>query len=104
VGLLTAEQFHAWAEELYIPGHLHVDDEGDDEASVANEVMGRLDMLNVNLMVVEDVPHYLEFLATPPGQFEESYRKFREALDGVDIRARQQALAHIPLYAPFCQG
>jgi hypothetical protein len=102
-GLLTAEQVHEWAEERYFPGHLDFDDEEDDR-SVASEVMGYLDMLNMNLMVVEDVPIFLEFLETPAGRFAEGYGKFREALDRIDMRARQRELAHIPFYAPFCDA
>jgi hypothetical protein len=102
-GLLTAEQVHSWAEELYSPGHLDFDDrEGDDEDSVANEVLSSLDMLNLNLLVVGDVPIYLEFLGTPPGQFAEGYQKFEQALSRIDREERRRRLAHIPFYAPFC--
>jgi len=103
-GLLTAEQVHAWAEELYFPGSLDFDDyEGDEENSVANEVMSCLDMLNMKLIVVEDVPIYLEFLETPKGQFVDGYRKFENALSLIDYQERCRRLAQNPLYALFCK-
>lgn len=106
-GGLTAEQVHAWATEIYFGFRtIDADDEeevDDEEFDILNEVMGGLDMLNINLMIAEDVPLYLEFLATSPGQFEQGYRKLQEGLDRIDIRARQRALADIPFYAPFCK-
>lgn len=102
-GLLRAEQVHEWAEERYFPGEISFDDENGEEPSVCSEVMSALDNLDMNLIVVDDVPLYLEFLATPSGGFEEGYRKFQKALDRIDILARQKELASIPLYAPFCR-
>jgi hypothetical protein len=106
-GLLTAQQVHEWAEELYFPGCLDFDDEeggecGDDN-SVANEVMSALDKLDMDLMLVEDVPIYLEFLETPPGQFLTGYQKCEQTLAQIDRRRRQRDLAEIALYAPFCK-
>lgn len=72
-GEVSAREVHAWAEDRYarMP-EVDVDDwEGlhGAEESVANEVLGELDRLNMNLVLAEDVPIYLEFLATPPGSF-----------------------------------
>ncbi len=101
-GFLTAEGVHEWADGLYFPGRLEFDDEeGPDEESVANYVMSALGMLDVNLMVVEDVAIYLDFLETPPGEFERGYREFERAISAIDHRERRVRLAQIPLYAPF---
>jgi len=105
-GELTAKQVHDWAQSQYFPGRLDYDDE-EDEESVADDVMHALDSIDMNLVIVEDVPIYLEFLATPRGQSREGYRRWREALDRVHSperqRERQKQLAGDPFYAPFCK-
>ncbi|HEV3145796.1 MAG TPA: hypothetical protein VGZ47_18045 [Gemmataceae bacterium] len=103
LGLLTAEHVHNWAGARYLHDDVDYDDEENDEHSVANEVMAHLDLLDMNLMVAEDIPIYLEFLETPAGQFEQGCKKFNEALDRIEIEARRQQLTHIPLYAPYCK-
>jgi hypothetical protein len=101
-GEVAAAQVHEWAQARY--GQVEFDDwEDDDTNSVANEVFGTLDMLDMNLMLIEDVPIYLAFLRTPPGQFGEGYRAFQDALQRIDYQARKQALHTHPLYARFCE-
>ena len=101
-GVLTAEQVHEWAEER--AGNVEVHDwEGPEPNSVTNEVLSALDMLNINLMLPEDIPHYLEFLHTPTGHFSEGYSKWQDALTQIDYHARKEFLRMTPLYAPFCK-
>ncbi|MEZ5288276.1 MAG: hypothetical protein R2712_26440 [Vicinamibacterales bacterium] len=95
---LTVAQVHHWAERLFVPGNVDFDDyEGDQEDSVANEVLATLDQLDVNLVVVDDIPIYLEFLGTPVGQFNEGYRRFQTALSSIDYKKRRAALATDPV-------
>jgi hypothetical protein len=101
-GELTAAQVHEWAQARY--GQADVDDwEDGDTNSAANEVLGALDRLDMNLMLPDDIPLYLAFLHTPPGHFAAGYRAFEAALGRIDYAARQQALSTNPLYAPFCR-
>ena len=101
-GLLTAKQVHDWAEDTYM--QVELDDwEGDEDYSVANEVLGALDMLNLNLMVPEDIPIYLDFLRTPLGQFAMGSATFQDAIGQIDYIARKKMLAADPFYARFCQ-
>ena len=65
--------------------------------------MSDLSMLNMNLIIVEDVMIYLEFLETPLGQFSVGHQKYGQVLARIDIRARQRDLAGLQLYAPFCK-
>jgi hypothetical protein len=105
-GSMSGEEVHAWANSLYFPGEVNLDDwetDGEEENSVANEVLAQLDNLGMNLVIRDDVPIYLEFLRTPRGSFAEGYRKFREAIDSIDYKARLKSLREIPLYAPFCK-
>jgi hypothetical protein len=102
-GRLTAHQVHEWAEERAGNDTFDVDDwEGIESNSVANEVLRALDMLDMNLMLPDDIPFYLEFLGTLEGQFYEGYRKWQDALNRIDYGARKEALRANPLHAPFC--
>lgn len=58
-GRLSATGVHEWAKARYFPGHLEVDDE-EESGSAAVEVLARLDMLDIDLIAVDDIPHYLE--------------------------------------------
>lgn len=102
-GQITAEQLNGFAGELYPNDDVDYEDwEGDGENSVTNEVLAALDMMDMNLVVPEDVPAYLEFLNTPVGLFNEGYSKFRQHLQDVNIEERQKALSEIPFYKAFC--
>lgn len=100
-GELKAEQVWAWAEARFVPGDTEYNDwEGD--SSVANEVLCELDSLPMNLVLAEDIPVHLDFLATSAGRFEEGYRRWREALSAIDWKARQRSLRSESPYGRFC--
>jgi hypothetical protein len=71
---------------------------------VTNEVLGDLDMLDMNLALPEDAPIYLTFLSTPPGEFRAGYAEYKRALDRIDRAARRTRLQGMPFYAPFLQN
>lgn len=101
-GAISTTDLSDWAENTH--GVADVDDrEGPDDDSVANEVLGALDMLRLNLTLPEDVPIFLEFLATPHGDFQRGYAEFEKNCDAIDIRKRQAMLKNDPIYAPFCR-
>ncbi len=103
-GEVSARHVFDWAEERYWPGdEVEFDDWEADESSVANEVLGVLDQLPMNLVLPEDVPTYLEFLAAPPGHFGRAYEQFSQALDRIDHAARRRALKGDEFYGRFCQ-
>jgi hypothetical protein len=99
-GRISATEVHEWAEARYRPGDFEVDD-GEDDASgsAAVEVLARLDMLDINLITVEDIPHYLELLHSPKGCLAESLEKFEAKQAAIDFRARENALATTEPYA-----
>jgi hypothetical protein len=101
-GVLTAEQVHEWAEERAGSGEVS-DWEGAEPNSVTNEVLSALDMLDINLMLPEDIPNYLQFLRTPAGQFSEGYRMWQDAQAQIDYPSRKRLLRATPLYARFCK-
>jgi hypothetical protein len=106
-GALTAKQVHDWVQSLYFPGALDYDDEEEGENFVASDVMHALDSIDMNLIVVEDVPIHMEFLATPRGRYEDGERKWQEVLDRIytpeRMRERRRRLANDPFYASFCR-
>jgi hypothetical protein len=101
-GELAARAVFDWAQERYWPGAADFDDREADDSSAANEVLATLDQLPMNLVLAEDVPVYLEFLATPCGEFARGYKQFRAALDRIDYAARRQALIGDEFYGPVC--
>jgi hypothetical protein len=101
-GAITAQQVHDWAESLY-PGNCAYDDWDENGDSVALEVLGDLDKLNLDLVVPKDVPIYLAFLQTPPDQYSDGHRKYREAIGRINRAARRRALRNDPFYSRFCQ-
>jgi hypothetical protein len=104
-GHLTAEAIHVWAESNYLPGDVSfIDWEGptDNERSVACEVLAALDRLDMNLMLAEDIPVYLNFLSTPSGSFDDGFARFEASLRSIDYSSRRIRLLDDPLYSPFC--
>lgn len=101
-GALSTQQVWDWASLRYVPGATDFDDwEGD--VSVANEVMSALDSLDMNLIVIDDVPMYLDFLATPIGAFAEGFQQWQQAQRLIDRVTRCGLLKEDPIYALFCQ-
>jgi hypothetical protein len=91
-GRISATEVHEWAEARYVPGDFEVDDD-DDSGSAATEVLAQLDLLDINLITAEDIPHYLELLHSPKGAFGEALRRFKAQQAVIDFHARRHALA-----------
>jgi len=103
-GQITTEELNGFAGELYPNEEVDYEDwETDGENSVTKEVLAALDMMDMNLMVPEDVPVYLEFLNTPLGSYTDGYLRLRQYLQCVNIKKRQKALSEIPFYKAFCE-
>lgn len=101
-GEFTPAAVHAWASARFLPGDNEFDDETPEGDSAAGVVLGQLASLDMHLVTPDDVPAYLEFLATPPDRFAAGYAAWRAAVESVDYPARRRALCGDPLYAPFC--
>jgi hypothetical protein len=95
---LTAAQVHDWAEERYAASAFEPEDD------VANEVLAKLDMLDMNLTTVEDVPSFLAVLQSPPDEAERAITELYRYVESIDITAREHACAGDSLYAPFCRS
>jgi hypothetical protein len=102
-GRVSSAEVLKWADAVYGSDHIDYEDwEGDD--SVTKEVLASLNLLDMNLAVPADAPIYLDFLATPRGEFPSGYVRYKEGLDGIDYPARRQQLKDDPLYAQFLQN
>ena len=101
---IKAQDLHDWAENLYLKDGIDYEDwEQDESYSVTNEVLGALDMMDMNLMTPEDVPAYLEFLKTPLGCYNEGYSKLEQYLQQIDVEERRRLLSENPFYSIFCK-
>lgn len=100
-GELATQELWDWASHRFQSGAADYDDwDGDD--SVAREVLGALDSLDMHLMLAEDVPLYLAFLYTPIGAYEEAHGAWRAGLAALDLASRKQLLRNDPIYALYC--
>ncbi len=100
-GILGTQQIWDWASHRFQAGTADYDD-WDDEASVAHEMLGLLDSLDMHLVLIDDVPLHLAFLATPLGSFDEALANWRAALASIDYAARKRDLKVDPIYALYC--
>jgi hypothetical protein len=102
-GKISSRAVHDWANALYLKDDVEYEDWEDDE-SITNEVIGALDMLDMNLAVAEDALIYLDFLAAPKGSFAKAYAFYRKRLEAIDYESRRKELRDDPPYAPFLKS
>lgn len=96
-GTLTASQVHEWGEN-------HFPYSGEPHDEVTNEVLQRLDILDMNLLIAEDAPMLLDVLANATTGAEADQMIDAYYKSNVNIEARKRQLASDPLYAPFCKN
>ena len=101
-GEITTQQVWDWASHRYQTGEADYDDWEDETSSVAHEMLGALDSLDLHFILVEDVPLHLAFLETPLGGFEEGVRIWRAAQAALDIATRKRQLKDDPIYSLYC--
>lgn len=101
-GNVSTQEVLSWASKRFIPGEVEFDD-WENDCSATNEVLAELDSLDMNLVLPEDAPIHISFLKTPPGQFEEGFAKWQEAVGSIDFKARIKQLKDHPIYGPFCK-
>lgn len=103
-GEISAEAVQNWAGERYATDKYDCADwESEDGFSVTSEVLAHLDMLDMNLLVQDDIPAYLEFLSAPVGDFDNGFATLKKYLESVDLEKRKRQLKEIFPYAPFCK-
>ena len=95
-GELTAAQLRDWAENLYAVDDVDVEDE------IANEVLANLDILDINLTTVDDVPVFLKMLSLPVDRVDEAAELLQEHGESIDIAERMRRYRDDPFYGRFC--
>lgn len=90
-GELNESQVHEWAEERFCTSSFEV------ESAAANEVLARLDTMNMNLTTTEDIPSLLRALHSV--DFESILNQLDKT---IDIETRKQKLKNVALYSRFC--
>lgn len=93
-GLLTSLQVHQWATDRYAASAW------DPEDGAVNEVLARLDMMDMNLVTVEDAAALLAALGAATA--EDAARAMDAYEHTVDFVARKRDLADDLLYSRFC--
>ena len=98
---LTERDVWAWASSLCLPGEDSYDRwlEGD---RISHQVMLHLNSLDMHLIIKEDIPIYLQFLAQDDSNFESAYNEWQENIRKIDTSNRKRQLKKHPIYAPFC--
>lgn len=91
---MTAPEVHSWAEERYRAWLM--------EDEVTNEILARLDLLNMNLITTEDIPAYLEALDVAPQAVDEAREILQRQEQSVDFDERVESLRADPFYSPYC--
>ncbi|MES2151740.1 MAG: hypothetical protein V4508_18330 [Pseudomonadota bacterium] len=89
---LSEPQVHAWAEDRFCTSTY----EGESEA--VNEVLSRLDTMNMNLTTAEDIPAFKAALHS-----KNFISILAEYESRINIEERKLKLRQIPFYAHFCE-
>lgn len=94
--IISAEEIWEWASEEWTPyADEYVDGEYDENGvfqSVSRDVVNYLEELARLDIVKGDIPLFLEYLNTPPGEYVEGRRKLDKYFDLVDWDVRNQNL------------
>ncbi|WP_127718448.1 hypothetical protein [Halobacteriovorax sp. HLS] len=105
-GKINALEVLVWASKFHdlisVDKMYYEDYEGEKQNSVSLEVLTKLDNLDMDLVLKEDIPKMLEFLKTPLGEFDRGYKVWTAYLDQINYTNRQKQLRGNPLYSKFC--
>ena len=96
---LTAQQVWDWVSARYWPGDTEIDD-WEDDLSATNEILAVIDSMDINLVVVDDVPMHRRFLAAPKEKTAQAYAVWKSELDAINYRQRQKDLRDDPMFRP----
>ena len=97
-GELPAASIHEWAEERFAT------DRWEPEDDVVNEVLGTLDMLDINLVTIDDIPVLLKALEMGPGSLEGAAQLLEDHWKGISMPQRANSLVTNPLYSSFAKA
>ena len=96
-GDLTVQQVWDWVDARYWPGDTEIDD-WDGDLSATNEILAQLDSMDINLVLVDDVPIHRRFLASPREQTAQAFDFWKSELDLINYRRRMKSLRDNPMF------
>ena len=96
-GDLTTQQVWDWVDARYWPGDTEIDD-WDGDLSATNEILAQLDSMDINLVLVDDVPIHRRFLASPREHTAQAFEFWKSELDSIDYRQRMKSLRDNPMF------
>src|SRR2546430_9210523 len=86
-GSLRPRDVQAWAEERYLVPDFEPEDE------VTDEILAHLDILDINLTTLEDVPVFLKMLSLPLENTHEAIALLAQHGEATDIKERMRKYA-----------
>jgi hypothetical protein len=96
-GELTAQQVWDWSSARYWPGETEIDD-WENDLSATNEILAQLDSMDINLVVVDDVPIHRRFLTAPKERTAQAHEIWRSELNSIDYQHRMKTLRDNPIF------
>jgi hypothetical protein len=96
-GGMTPDAVDDWATARFGVPEFEPEDE------IVNTVLAHLDLLDVNLMTVDDIPTLLLVLDVPAERSAEAHELLRLHMESIDLPSRMARFRDDPYYAPFCQ-
>ena len=91
-GELSAKAVHDWAVDRHAVSSFEAEDE------VVNEVLSALDMLDINLTTVQDVPALLEAVSLPVDHYDEVSKVLDHQWQSIPLDERRHICRNDPLY------
>jgi hypothetical protein len=91
-GELSAKDVHHWAVDRYAMPSYEAEDE------VVNEVLSELDMLDIYLITVQDIPALLEAVSLPADRIDEVSNVIHRQWQSISLDERQRIWRYDPLY------
>jgi hypothetical protein len=101
-GESTAQEVWDWVDARYWPGDTEIDD-WDGDLSATNEILALLDSMDINLVLVADVPIHQRFLTSSREQTAQAYEVWKSELDAIDYGQRLKALRDDPMFHHLAQ-
>lgn len=98
-GELTAQQVWDWVSARYWPGDTEIDD-WEDDLSATNEVLAHLDSMDINLVVLDDIPIHRRFLMATQENTAQAYEAWKTELNSIDYKQRIKTLRDNPIFRP----
>lgn len=91
-GELAAREVHDWATDRYAVSGYEAEDE------IVTEVLSALDILDINLTTVQDVPMLLEAVSLPVDRYDEVSNLLHHQWESISLDERRRICRNDPFY------